>query len=273
MPLLFLECSPMINKIFMAIQNTYSGKVNLENYVNAISDQEYIEENHEQNPSTLNFEKITLNNINISYNQKKILDIEKFNIQKGDFIGIKGITGSGKTTFLELLMGLNEPDKGVVEIDGRNLETIRNSWFKSISYVPQDIYLLDDTIEKNITFYRDEFQNYDKKLQYALEISEINNFVSNLEQGILTHIGERGIRISGGQRQRIGIARALFDPKPLIIFDEATSSLDNKTEENIINNILKLSEDHTIVMVAHRESSLKYCSKIFNLKNHRLIEL
>ena len=170
-------------------------------------------------------------------------------------------------------MGLNEPDKGVVEIDGRNLETIRNSWFKSISYVPQDIYLLDDTIEKNITFYRDEFQNYDKKLQYALEISEINNFVNNLEQGIITHIGERGIRISGGQRQRIGIARALFDPKPLIIFDEATSSLDNKTEENIINNILKLSEDHTIVMVAHRESSLKYCSKIFNLKNHRLIEL
>ena len=263
---------PMINKIIIAFQGLKSGKVNLENFIDSVKDKSFDEKNFNNDlPKELNFKNILMKNIKVTY-EKKVLDFKEFKISKGDFIGIKGVTGSGKSTFLEILMGLNYPDSGQILIDEKEIQNIRNSWLNNISYVPQDIYLLDDTIEQNIIFYRNDEKNIEKRIELALKNSEIEDFIDTLKLGIKTEIGERGIRISGGQRQRIGIARALFDPKPLLIFDEATSSLDMTTEEKIINNIMNISKEHTIIMVAHRESSLKYCSKVYNLQDYNLFQ-
>jgi len=263
---------PIINKMFMSLQALTAGRVNFLSYMNTINDNSFLDEtNNDFRLAQVNFKNIELKNIHVSYG-KKILDFNQFNINKGDFIGIKGVTGSGKSTFLEILMGLNTPDKGSILIDGISIQSIKNNWYNSISYVPQDIYLLDDTIEKNIIFYRDEFNKNNDKLMNAINISQIGDFINNLEKGSKTVIGERGARISGGQKQRLGFARALYDPKPLIILDEATSSLDSKTELKIINNIMQISKNHTIIMVAHRESTLEHCSKIYNLKDYQLIQ-
>jgi len=263
---------PIINKMFMSLQALTAGSVNFLSYINIINDNSFIDEtNNNSRSSQVNFENIELKNIYVSY-EKKILDFSEFKIKKGDFIGIKGVTGTGKSTFLEILMGLSSPDKGSILIDGISIQDIKNNWYNSISYVPQDIYLLDDTIKNNIIFYRDELTSDNNKLTNAISMSEIGEFINNLEKGQQTIIGERGARISGGQKQRLGFARAMYDPKPLIILDEATSSLDNKTESKIINNLMQISKNHTIIMVAHRESSLMHCSKVYNLTNHQLIE-
>ena len=263
---------PIINKIFMSLQALTTGSVNIVNYMDIINDNSYLDEtNNNLRSSQVNFENIELKDIYVSYG-KKILDFSEFKIKKGDFIGIKGVTGSGKSTFLEILMGLSTPDKGSILIDGISVQDIKNNWYNSISYVPQDIYLLDDTIKKNIIFYRDELTNDNNKFIDAINISEIGEFINNLKKGHQTIIGERGTRISGGQKQRLGLARAMYDPKPLIILDEATSSLDSDTELKIINNIMRISKNYTIIMVAHRESSLMHCSKVYNLINHKLIE-
>ena len=176
-----------------------------------------------------------------------------------------GSTGSGKTTTIDIIIGLLEAQKGTFEVDGKII-TKNNSrnWQSSIGYVPQHIYLADDSVAANIALgTKSNDINFDS-VEKASKTANLHEFViDELSNGYHTKVGDRGIRLSGGQRQRIGIARALYNDPSVIIFDEATSSLDNNTEKLVMDAIEKISQDKTIILIAHRLSTLRNCDKIF----------
>ena len=190
-------------------------------------------------------------------------------IHKGECLGIRGTSGVGKTTLFNLILGLYRPSSGRITIDGEELtdNNIRK-WQNSVGYVSQSVFIADMTLAENITLGNNE--NIDlSRLNQAVEMADLTEFVATLPEGINTPIGELGARLSGGQRQRIGIARALYKGADILFFDEATSSLDNHTEENINNAIRRLSNTNsslTIVVIAHRESSLEYCNRRITLE-------
>jgi ATP-binding cassette, subfamily B, bacterial PglK len=220
--------------------------------------------------------KITLKNVNYNYPGSTRTALKDINISipVNSTVGLVGPTGSGKTTTVDIILGLLEPQKGILEIDEKVI-TKQNSrsWQRSIGYVPQHIYLSDDTIEANIAFGmkpEDINQNFVKK---ASKIANLHEFVTKeLPKQYKTTIGERGIRLSGGQRQRIGIARALYHNPQAIILDEATSALDNQTEKAVMDAVNNLSKDITIILIAHRLSTVKKCDKIFILEKGELID-
>lgn len=164
------------------------------------------------------------------------------------------------------------PTNGNILIDEKNLENEIDSWQSKIGYIPQDNFLLDDTIKKNIIF-SDELEEFDEdKFKTVTSIASLKSFISLQEEGIETKIGDRGINISGGQRQRIGIARALYANPEILIFDEATSALDRDTEKEILDNIYSI-KDKTIVIISHKLKNLARCHKIFQVKNKNILEL
>ena len=191
-------------------------------------------------------------------------------IRKGEKVGINGESGVGKTTLLNLLLGLYSPTEGKILIDGKQLDsTLRRKWQNSIGYVSQSTFLSDNTILANIAFGCEEGEVDMERIDRVVKAASLSEFVSSLPKGIHTRIGECGALLSGGQRQRIGIARALYKQANILFFDEATSSLDNTTEQSINRAIEHLSasnKDLTIVVVAHRESSLDYCDRIITLE-------
>jgi len=191
------------------------------------------------------------------------------NIMRGERVGIRGSSGIGKTTLLNLILGLYRPTSGGIYIDGNilNKENIR-SWHRSIGYVPQTVFIADISLAENIAFGHTADDIDYELLSRVIKLADLEEFVSSLPEGVNTHIGEQGSRLSGGQRQRVGIARALYKRADILLFDEATSSLDGKTEENINSAIRRLSTEDkslTIIVIAHRESSLEYCDKIITL--------
>jgi ATP-binding cassette, subfamily B, bacterial PglK len=194
-------------------------------------------------------------------------------ISKGEMIGFAGTTGSGKTTLVDIFMGLLLPKDGAIVIDDTKL-TIDNikSWQKNIGYVPQDIYLSDDTITNNIAFGIKK-QNIDlNKVKEAARLAALDLFIENeLPEQYNTVVGDRGIRLSGGQKQRIGLARALYFNPTVLILDEATSSLDGKTEDAVLSAIEQVAKERTVIMIAHRLTSLKKCDRIYILENGKVI--
>jgi ATP-binding cassette subfamily B protein len=217
----------------------------------------------------ISFKKeICFKNISFRYsdNLPWVLQQLSFTISKGTRVGFVGKTGSGKSTCLDLLMGLLEPSSGRITVDGIALDQ-RNlrSWQGNIAHVPQAIYLADTTFAENIAFGVPR-ENLDmKRVKEAARQAHIADFIESSPQGYQALVGERGIRLSGGQRQRIGIARALYKTAQIIIFDEATSALDNETEQVVMQTIESLSADLTIFIIAHRLTTLKNCTKIINL--------
>ena len=219
--------------------------------------------------------KITLRNIHFSYpntSRKALKDINVI-IPAKTTVGFMGTTGSGKTTMVDTILGLLEPQEGTLEVDG-NLITKKNlrSWQHSIGYVPQHIYLADDTISANIAFGIDPENVDQKKIEKAAILANLHSFViEELPNKYQTKVGERGIQLSGGERQRIGIARALYSNPQLLILDEATSALDNQTEAAIMDGINSLSKDITIIIIAHRLSTLNKCYNIIKLEKGEII--
>lgn len=229
-----------------------------------------------QDQSDLSFNSsITLKNINYTYpnTSRKSLKNISLTIPAKTIVGIVGTTGSGKTTTVDIILGLLEPQNGTLEVDNMVINQ-KNSktWRKCIGYVPQHIYLADDTIAANIAFGVDPININNNSVEKASKIANLHNFVINeLPQKYQSKIGERGVRLSGGQRQRIGIARALYHNPKVLVFDEATSSLDNETEKSVIDAVNNLSEDITIIMIAHRLNTVKICDIIFKIENGELI--
>tara|TARA_B100000035_G_C20998462_1_gene553666 strand:- start:735 stop:1634 length:900 start_codon:yes stop_codon:yes gene_type:complete len=217
-------------------------------------------------------EKIDFNNVSFKYSgsNKLILDNIKFSIDAGSIIGIIGESGSGKTTLINLLLGLLKPTDGSIKIDNLNMLQNLSAWQNHIGYVPQDVYLIDDTIRKNIAFALPESRINNAALELAIKKSKLDKLINNLEKGYNTQIGEFGDRLSGGQKQRISIARALYSNPKVLIFDEFTNSLDNETEKKIIDEIINFKRDKTVIMIAHRLSTLKSCDSIFKIENGKI---
>jgi ABC-type multidrug transport system fused ATPase/permease subunit len=196
-----------------------------------------------------------------------------FVIPRGSKVGLVGRSGSGKSTVMDLLMGLLEPTEGTIEIDARRLEAANAAdWQREIAHVPQDLFLADASIRENIAFGTDPAEIDDARVRAAAQAADIAGFIEALPQGYDTVVGERGTRISGGQRQRLGIARALYKRASVIFFDEATSALDSETEASVMAAIERLDRNLTVILVAHRTSTLAFCDQIIRLDEGRLVE-
>jgi ATP-binding cassette subfamily B protein len=189
-------------------------------------------------------------------------------IPRGSRIGFIGRTGGGKSTLLDLIMGLLVANKGDMKIDGIKIDNSNcRNWQKHIAHVPQTIYLSDSTIAENIAFGVPTKEIDFQKVRKCAESAQISELIEGWPQRYQTHVGERGIRLSGGQRQRIGIARALYKNADVIVFDEATSALDSQTESAVIKAVEGLGQGITILMIAHRTSTLKFCDRVIEIDN------
>ncbi|MBP3199800.1 MAG: ABC transporter ATP-binding protein [Butyrivibrio sp.] len=196
---------------------------------------------------------------------KLILDKATMEIPVGKSVGIVGTSGAGKTTIVDVLLGLLEPENGKILADGVDVNTNYQGWLKNIGYIPQTIFMTDSTIRKNVAFGVPEDEIDDNKVWQALKEAALDEFVKELPEGLDTQIGERGIRLSGGQRQRIGIARALFEDPEVLVLDEATSALDNDTEAAIMDSINRLHGRKTLVIIAHRLQTIEKCDMIYSI--------
>lgn len=219
--------------------------------------------------------EITLDDISFSYpaDTKPILQHFSITIPKKSRIGFIGETGSGKSTLLDIIMGLLQPTSGTLKIDGRKIDSSNlRAWQKHVAHVPQNIFLADGTIAENIAFGLPLDQIDEVRVRQAAEQAKINDIIEKLPDGYQTLVGERGVRLSGGQRQRLGIARAIYKQADVIIFDEATSALDSDTENAVMEAIDKLSNELTILIIAHRLSTLKNCTQIIKLPSGQIFD-
>jgi ATP-binding cassette subfamily C protein len=217
---------------------------------------------------------ILMKDISFDYEEGRRTTLKNINIQikKGKSVGIIGKSGSGKSTLVDIMLGLLEPQKGGVYFDNKNIQNDLSLWQKQIGYIPQDIYLLNDTIKKNITFGLKDDEIDEKLLSQTLKIAQLKNFVDTLPETINTFVGHRGLKLSGGERQRIGIARAMYNSPKIIVFDEATSSLDIENENKILNEIYENRDDKTLLIISHRNNTVKYCDLIYVLEDGKLID-
>ncbi len=209
-----------------------------------------------------------INNLSFSYDKKKnVLKDINFEFMTGQAIGIVGSSGSGKTTLGDLLMGLYKPQIGKITMNENDINEYPNKWKSMIGYVPQEVFILDANIKTNISVEFDEKKIDQDRLEKAIKFSNCEEYVYELPNKLDTEVGERGVRLSGGQRQRIGIARALYKDPKIILFDEATSSLDEKNEKEILRSIIGLKKFKTLICISHKLSNLKNMDKIISLKN------
>lgn len=192
-------------------------------------------------------------------------------IEKGEMIGIIGESGAGKSTLAEIIMGLDKPTKGSVTADGHDIFKIPRAWSKMIGYIPQTVFMIDSSIRNNVTFGIDEKEVSDEKVWDALKKAHLEEFVRSLPNGLDTMIGERGIKFSGGQRQRVAIARALYYDPAIMVMDEATSALDNETETAVMESINDLQGIMTLIIIAHRLTTIKKCDKIYSIENGKAV--
>jgi ATP-binding cassette subfamily C protein len=193
-------------------------------------------------------------------------------IEQGQSVGLVGATGSGKTTLVNVLLGLLQPQEGRILADGVDVHTDLRAWQDHLGYIPQSIYLLDDTIRRNVAFGVPDGEIDDEKVWEALYAAQVGNFVMDeLADGIETVVGEDGVRLSGGQRQRVGLARAIYHDPDVLVMDEATSDLDNETESRVMDALNNLKENRTFVMIAHRLSTVRDCDQLFFLKKGRIV--
>jgi ATP-binding cassette, subfamily B, bacterial PglK len=192
-------------------------------------------------------------------------------IPHGASVGIVGASGAGKSTLVDVMLGLLSPDRGKVLIDGHELAGRERGWQRAVGYVPQTIYLCDDTIRANVAFGIEESQIDDAAVARAISAAQLDEFVASLPDGLATFVGERGVRLSGGQRQRIGIARALYHDPQLLVLDEATSALDTDTEQGVMDAVESLHGAKTLVIVAHRLTTVAHCDVLYRLEKGRIV--
>jgi ATP-binding cassette, subfamily B, bacterial PglK len=275
----FIRITPSAYRIISSLQRIkFTQKIlnslskNLE-YFDKIRIEKDFKIDNQKNENIKIKNKIIIENIKFSYNsKKKLFDDLSLEIKIGETIGIFGESGSGKSSFVNLLTGLLKPEKGKILINNTDINSNISLWRKNIGYVPQNIFLIDDTLKKNISLdFENELQN-STRFNECLKQSELVKFIGDLPLGINTLVGERGSRISGGQLQRVGIARALYRNPEILIFDESTSALDRETELEILKNIYKFKDKKTMIIITHKKELLKNCDKIYKLENGKFFE-
>lgn len=220
------------------------------------------------------FKNIELKNIFYNYpnSSQNVLSDISFMIKKNQSIGIIGSSGAGKTTLIDIILGLLKPVKGVIKYNDKSLDHSLAIWRHKVAYIPQQIFLVDDTLEKNIALGFDEHMIDKEKIMDAIESSQLISLLKDMPSGINTVLGERGVRLSGGQRQRVALARAFYNNKEVLILDEATSALDAKTENIIVNEIKQLKDKITIVAISHRLSTVRDCDLIYKIENGKIVD-
>ena len=222
----------------------------------------------EKSKDTIKFDKeIIFNNVSFNYTENQTI-LKNFNlkIEKNSFVGIYGESGSGKSTFVDLLIGLIEPTKGEILLDGSDIKLFGKNYLDLFSYVQQKVHLFDDTLLKNITFTSD-INDVDKdRLDYALKFCSLESMTQNSEEGLNLQLGEFGTSISGGQLQRVGLARAIYKNSDVIILDEPLSNLDEANKDKILNRIIELKTNKTIIYISHDINDLKKCDKIIEIQ-------
>ena len=265
---------PAINRVTFAFQSLRMGRPIVEALQTNISSQDFIVLKNRNTPvefmHSIRFEDITYSYPNA---ERFVIDGLNFEIVKGSEVGIVGTTGAGKSTLVDILLGLLRPDRGQVTVDGVDIATNIRGWQHLVGYIPQSIFLMDSSIRANIAFGIDENEIDDEKVMRALNSVQLAEFVNELPSGMNEFVGERGVRLSGGQRQRIGIARALYLDPPILVFDEATSALDVETEKEVMQSIENLRTDRTIVVVTHRLSALDKCDYLITIENGTISSL
>jgi len=217
---------------------------------------------------------LTLDQISFCYpsSETQALRSVSLSIPRGASIGFIGGSGAGKSTLVDIILGLLTPDSGSVKIDGIDIQSNLRGWQDQIGYVPQTIFLTDDSLRRNVAFGLSGEEIDEDAVWHAIRAAQLEQFVHELPQGLDTIVGERGIRLSGGQRQRIGIARALYHDPSVLVLDEATSSLDTATERGVMDAVRALEGDKTILIVAHRLSTVEHCDRLFRIKKGEMVE-
>ena len=264
---------PSINKILVSLQNIRTNFPAVEILNSEINNHDLKQIKNEVQFNKLFFEKnLILENISFKYSESRKFNFNKINliINKNQMIGLIGDSGSGKSTLVDLIVGLLKPNNGSIKVDGVDVNSNIDSWQSIIGYVSQSTYLMDESLEKNIAYTLNENEIDKNRVEEVINLSEMSEVLKSLPKGIKTVVGERGVQLSGGQIQRIGIARALYKNPELLIFDEATSSLDINTETKIINTINNFKNIKTIIIISHRMSAVQHCDKIYKLENGSL---
>jgi ABC-type multidrug transport system fused ATPase/permease subunit len=215
---------------------------------------------------------ITIQSLSFRYpgKEKYVFRNVFMKIYRGESVAIVGPSGAGKTTFVDLILGLLNPEQGVILVDGIDILENKKAWANLVGYIPQTIYLSDDTVRNNIAFGYKEID--DKKVWKALKQAQLDKFIQGLDKGLDTIVGERGVQLSGGQRQRIGIARALYHDPDILILDEATSALDTNTELAVMEAIEKFKGEKTMIIIAHRLSTIQNCDRVYEVRDSEIFE-
>jgi ATP-binding cassette, subfamily B, bacterial PglK len=220
------------------------------------------------------FEEIALKGVNFTYagtDKKAIRDLS-ITIHSGDSIGFIGCSGSGKTTLIDIMLGLLEPQTGVIELNHIDIKNNMHRWREQVAYLPQQVFLIDDTLRNNIALGESQENIDDKRILKAIKKAKLTSLLEVMEQGLDTTLGERGVRLSGGQRQRVVLARAFYYERNILIMDESTSALDKATEKEIVKEIKSLKGKKTLIVIAHRLSTLEHCDKIYELIDGSLFD-
>jgi ABC-type bacteriocin/lantibiotic exporter with double-glycine peptidase domain len=216
------------------------------------------------------FKNLQLENVSYAYPNSDHQSLKNINltIEKGDFIGLIGPSGAGKTTLVDVMLGFLKPSSGMLKLNGLNAHENIMKWRSHCAYLPQEIFLIDGTLEENITLNRNKVNP--ENLTEALKLSKLESLSIELPEGLDTNLGDKGVRLSGGQKQRVAIARSIYNKREVLILDESTSALDTSTEKKVIKELLTLRNEKTIIAIAHRISTLKECNKIFKIYNGKI---
>ena len=264
---------PSVNRIIQAAQQFSYGRTALDGAAESLSlPQRQFRTGADSKSEP--FESLQVSDLQYKYpnTEKLIVEIGSLTIRAGESVGIVGDSGSGKSTLVDLLIGVLSPKSGFVSVNGHDISEHRRFWQDRIGYVPQHVFLMDTTIRQNVAFGLPDGSINDSDVESALRSANLWDFIMTLPEKLNTIVGERGVRLSGGQRQRLGIARALYGNPEVIVLDEATSALDSETEKEIVESFREIAHDHTLIVVAHRTSTLAHCSRLIRLENGRIVQ-
>jgi ATP-binding cassette, subfamily B, bacterial PglK len=264
---------PSVNKLIVALQGISYHKVSIDILTKEFNLKQKINRTKEQPIIFTN--RIEIKDLSFKYEAQKKLQLDSLNFQilKGQKIGIIGESGSGKSTFIDLFTGLLYPNFGDILVDGNSIYKADKNWKAKIGYVPQNIYLLDDSIANNIALIDNDQQIDNDLIEKVLKNVGLYEFIKTLPKGVFTDVGEKGVNLSGGQLQRVGLARAFYREPEILILDESTSALDPFTEKVILDSIYKMNEKLTVIFISHKQSNLDKCDVIFKIENNKIIKI
>ncbi len=268
-----LRAYPSINGVLLQNMALIQGKISINKLANEFEKSDFDRKSKFYQKDFQFNNAIEFKNVCYNYPEREnILSSINIKIFKNSITGVKGETGSGKSTFIKLMMNLLEPKSGTIEIDKIPLKNLEATWQEKISYVPQNYYILDDTVLENIRFSEEKSKINLDRISKILEFCELDNLIKELPSGLETVVGPSGKLLSGGQAQRLAIARALYQERDLLIFDEATNALDEDTEKRILKNILKLKTNKTVILISHNQKVLDECDQVIEFRDSKIFK-